>query len=178
MDTDGGRFGVGLERETATPRTWWHHYSFPQEVTVYIMVSLAGLWACGYLQVWDPNPDLGSMAMVLGGRCLLEARLLTFFTPAFLPCPLSAQSFSVCSMSLFVCLQVPQAEETPVGRGWSRRMSVEGRLLALPVPPTHPPLCHQPPCLGALWTPLLIPFIQGLLKFRVPKPPLGLVDYS
>lgn len=78
-------------------------------------------------------------------------------------------------MTLFVCLQVPQAEEAPVGRDWSRRMSVEGRLLALPVPPTPR---HQPPCLGALWTPLLIPFIQGLLKFRVLKPPLGLVDYS
>lgn len=109
-----GRFGVGLEREMVPPRGWWYHHPFPQEATVYIVLSLAGLWACGYLQVWDPSPDLGSRARVLGGG-LLEARPLTFLTPACLPCPLSAQSFSVCSMTLFVCLQVPQAEEAPMG---------------------------------------------------------------
>lgn len=103
MDTDGDRFGVGLERETATPRTGWYHYSFPQEVTVYIVVSLAGLWACGYLQVWDPNPDLGSMAMVLGGRGLLEARLLTF-PHSCLPALPSLCSILLCVFHDTLCL--------------------------------------------------------------------------
>lgn len=138
-----GRFGVGLEGEMATPRGWWHHYPFPQEATVYVVVSLAGLGACGYLQVWDPSPDLGRRARVLGGG-LLEASPLTFLSPACLPCRLSAQSFSVCSMTLFVWLQVPQAEEAPMGCDWSRRMSVEGRLPVLPVSPHRQPLALGP----------------------------------
>lgn len=64
-------------------------------------------------------------------------------------------------MTLFVCLQVPQAEEAPMGRDWSRRMSVEGRLPALPVYPHPNPLpwglLDTPPHSLHPW----IPEVQG-----------------
>ena len=97
--------------------------------------------ACGDLQVWDPSLDLGSRARVLGGGGVAGGQTPDFphsCLPA-LPflCPTSSP---LCSMTLFVCLQVPQAEEAPMGRDWSRRMSVEGRLPALPVYPHPNPL--------------------------------------
>ena len=48
----------------------------------------------------------------------------------------------LCSMTLFVCLQAPGAEEAPLGRDWSGRMSARGRLPALPASP--PPLHSRP----------------------------------
>lgn len=63
------------------------------------------------------------------------------------PLPACPTSFSLCSMTLFVCLQEPQAEEAPVGRAWSRRMSVGGdsSIASFSPPPA--------PCLGPLGTP-------------------------
>lgn len=98
--------------------------------------------ACGYLQPKADSPDLRSRAAGLGGGSGGQTPDFPHSCLPALPSPCPT-AFSLCPMTLFVCLQAPQAEEAPMGRDWSRRMSVEGRLPALPASP-HP----QPTALG------------------------------
>lgn len=139
----GGRFGLELEREMAPLETAVTVAPSPGSTCMYCGATGPAQWACAYLQGWATSPDPGSRARDLswgaGG-----------WTPDFphsclpslpSPCP---TSFSLCSMTLFVCLQAPGAEEAPMGRDWSRRMSAEGRLPALPASPHPQPLALGP----------------------------------
>ena len=86
-----GRFGGKKE---ATRRGGWHGHRFPKEATAYIVVSLAGLWACGSLHGWDPSPDPKSRARVLGGG---SWRLTPDFNSLLPACPvLSLLNPSLC----------------------------------------------------------------------------------
>lgn len=138
-----GRFGLGLGREMAPLGTAVTVAPSPGSTCMYCGATGPGQWACGYLQGWATSPDPGSRARDLGWGA-------GGWTPDFphsclpslpSPCP---TSFSLCSMTLFVCLQTPGAEEAPMGRDWSRRMSAEGRLLALPASPHPQPLALGP----------------------------------
>lgn len=73
----------------------------------------------------------------------------------------------LCSILLSVfhdtlCLQVPQAEEAPMGRDWSRRMSAREDSQLCPFPLTPSPLPRGPLDTN--------PHSLHLLRFRVPKP--------
>ena len=140
------------------------HYPLPQETACTVVSSLAGLsgpvvtcksgtpaW------IWGAGPGSWEAGGGVAGGQTPDFPHSCLPALPFL-CPTSSP---LCSMTLFVCLQVPQAEEAPMGRDWSRRMSVEGRLPALPVYPHPNPLpwglLDTPPHSLHPW----IPEVQG-----------------
>lgn len=106
-----------------------------------------------------PHLALKSPALIWGSRAGAPgAEGWTSRSPArclpALPSPAPRPLCAPCTL----CLQVPGAEEAPMGRDQPRRMSVEGRFPASPVS-LHPQCLPAGPV-----APLPTPFIPGLLR--------------
>lgn len=151
----GGQIWAGTGEGHGHFQGWTAPLPSPQETTAHIVVSLTGFRGPAVTcESGAPSLDLGSRGRVLRGEGGVAGGQTPGFPHSCLPAlpSLCPTSFSLCSMTLFVCLQMPQAEEAPMGRDWPGRMSVEGRLPALPVYP-HP----QPLALGLFGHPSPFP---------------------